>query len=309
MKKLFVFLLAGLFVPAGLLCAQPVAGSAKIKIVTTLFPLYEFAREVGGSNAEVSLLLPPGIEPHAYEPTPADISRINEADIFVYTGELMEPWVQRLLPGVTNQNLQIIDASQGNKLLVGRRSNEANERWEHRDRDPHIWLDFSIDMKIVDAVAEALIERDSAHSKDYLENADAYKAKLAALDAAYQAGLRECATRTVFFGGHLAFGYLATKYGLKFVSPYAGFSPDAEPSAQAVAGLITEMKKMGVKHIYFEELIDPKIARVIADEAGARAELLDAAHNISADEFAQGVTFLAIMDENLKKLREGLQCQ
>jgi zinc transport system substrate-binding protein len=107
----------------------------------------------------------------------------------------------------------------------------------------------------------------------------------------------------------LAFGYLARRDGLKFVSPYAGFSPDAEPSPRAVAELITEMKKLGVKHIYFEELVDPKVARMMGEEAGARPELLDAAHNISADELAQGVTFFAIMEENLKKLREGLQCQ
>jgi zinc transport system substrate-binding protein len=213
------------------------------------------------------------------------------------------------LPGITNQNLQVVDASQGNKLLVRRKVSEAGEIREHGNMDPHFWLDFSIDMTVVDSIAEALIERDSAHKKDYLANAEAYKAKLAALDESYRVGLKDCATRTVFFGGHLAFGYLATRYGLQFVSPYAGFSPDAEPSAKAVAGLITEMKKTGMKHIYFEELIDPKIARVIADETGARAELLDAAHNISADELARGVTFLSIMEENLKKLREGLQCQ
>jgi zinc transport system substrate-binding protein len=309
MRKLFFFLVIGFFIPAGLLFAQPAARPAKIKIVTTLFPLYEFAKEVAGDNAEVSLLLPPGIEPHAYEPTPAAIVNINEAEIFIYTGELMEPWVQKLLPGITNQNLQILDASQGNKLLSLHHSNEMREPWEGRGRDPHIWLDFSIDMKIVDAIAEALIERDSGHRDIYLANAERYKAKLSALDAAYQSGLKDCASRTIFTGGHFAFGYLARRYGLKTASPYAGFSPNAEPSPQAVAEVITAMKASGASNVYYEELATPRVSNVLVEETGAKMTLLHAAHNLSADEFSQGVTFLSIMEGNLKRLREGLQCR
>jgi zinc transport system substrate-binding protein len=222
---------------------------------------------------------------------------------------LMEPWVKKLLPGITNQNLQIIDASQGNKLASLVRPQEGHETWEHLGRDPHIWLDFSIDMKIVDAIAEALGERDSERRDVYRANAEKYKAKLSALDESYRAGLKDCASRTIFSGGHFAFGYLARRYDLKTASPYVGFSPNAEPSARAVADLVTKMKSTAVNHVYYEELVTPKVANVLADETGAKAMLLHAAHNLSADEFAQGVTFLSIMEENLKKLREGLQCQ
>jgi zinc transport system substrate-binding protein len=296
-------------VPAAFLSAQEVAPLTKIKIVTTIFPLYDFAREVGGRFVEVSLVLPPGVEPHAFEPTPGDISRINEADIFIFSSRVMEPWVQRLLPGITNQNLQIIDASRGDQLLARWKVSELGETWEQGNKDPHFWLDFSIDMMVVDSIAEALIERDSAHKKDYLTNAEAYKAKLTALDQSYRVGLKDCATQTIVLGGHVAFGYLTRRYGLQSTSPYTGFSPNAEPSPKAVADVITAMKETGANRVYYEELVTPKVANVIADETGAKATLLHAAHNVSADELAGGVTFISIMEDNLKKLREGLQCQ
>ena len=309
MKRIIAFLLTLILVPATPLFAQNAAPSAKIKIVTTVFPLYDFAREVGGRFVEVSLLLPPGVEPHAFEPTPGDISRINEADIFIFSSPVMEPWVQRLLPGITNQNLQIVDASRGDQLLARKKVSEAGETWEHGNRDPHFWLDLSIDMTVVDSIAEALIDRDSENKNVYLASAGAYKSKLSALDEEYRTGLKDCVTRTIVLGGHVAFGYLARRYGLQAISPYTSFSPNAEPSPRAVADVITTMKETGAKRIYYEELVTPKVANVIADETGAQATLLHAAHNVSADELAGGVTFLSIMEENLKKLREGLQCQ
>ncbi len=289
------------------LCAQESHAGRGIRVVTTIFPLWEFAREVGGQDAEVELLLPPGVEPHAFEPTPGDVARINEADIFIYTGAEMEPWAQRLLPGITNQNLQIIDASQGRGLLS--HGDRPEEGGPHGHADPHIWLDFSIDLKIVDSIAEALIERNGDRRDVFLANAETYKAKLSVLDEEYRRGLKDCASRTIVSGGHFAFGHLAQRYGLKAVSPYEGFSPNAEPSPRAVAELVTLVRSTGAKYVFYEELVSPRVTQVLAEETGAEPALLHAAHNLSADEFTRGVTFLSIMEENLKQLRKALQCQ
>jgi zinc transport system substrate-binding protein len=307
LRLLRVLIFAFLFIPAVSLAQAPEA-SGKVRVVTTIFPLYDFARAVGGEYTDVSLLLPPGVEPHAFEPTTGDIERINEADIFIYMGSVMEPWVQKLLPGITNQNLQIIDASLGVSLYQHPVPEDSGEVKKHGPVDPHIWLDFIDDMQIVDTVADALATRDPEHKSDYEDNASAYKARLSDLDHQYSAGLSGCSTRTVIFAGHSAFGYLARRYNLEFLSPYAGYSPDAEPTPMAVAGIITLMKEKGARTVFYEELIDPRIARTIADEIGGKTVLLDAAHNISADELQAGATFLSIMTDDLKKLREALSC-
>ncbi|MBF0594630.1 MAG: zinc ABC transporter substrate-binding protein [Candidatus Omnitrophica bacterium] len=301
------FFLGVLLMPGAPLWAQGLAGQdalssgtslearlSPVRVETTLFPLYDMARAVGGEQADVALLIPPGIEPHSFEPSPADIVRINDSDIFIYTGETMEPWVGKLLPGISNQNLQIIAASQGLAQQGG---------------DPHVWLDPDNDCKIVDAIALAFIDRDPEHQAAYRERADKYKAALTVLDAAYRTGLKDCRSRTIVYGGHFAFAYLAARYGLDQVSPYGGFAPDAEPAPRAVAELVARMRTLGTHTVFYEELIDPKVARVIAEETGAAQVLLSAAHNISADEKAAGVTFLSIMEDNLKKLKAGLECR
>jgi zinc transport system substrate-binding protein len=266
-------------------------------------------REVGRDKVDAVLLVPPGVEPHEYEPTPADIVRINQADVFIYTDDAMEPWVARLLPGITNQNLLIAEAGHGAMFL-----NDANEAGHagagemRGDLDPHIWLDFDNDRTIVDNVADELATADEENKDFYLGNVETLKARLADLDLRYAEGLKGCRLKSIIYGGHFAFGYLAKRYGLEHVSPYRGFSPNAEPTPKAIAELIGTMRSSGAKVIYYEELIDPRVARVIAEETGAEQVLLSAAHNVTADELQKGVTFLEIMEDNLVKLRKGLEC-
>lgn len=288
------------------------AKTGKIEIITTLFPTYDFAKQIGGDKANVSLLLPPGVEPHSFEPKPQDIVKINRADIFIYTGKYMEPWVEDLLKGIHNKNLKIVDASRGINLISEADHDEHNDKEEHHHhggKDPHIWLDLSNDMIITDTIAQALAEKDSANKVFYLENAGEYKNKLAALDKKFKETLDSAKHKKIIYGGHFAFGYFAKRYGLGYESPYEGFSPNAEPSPKAIGELIKKMKSSQIKYIYYEELIDPKVARTISQAAGAKLELLHGAHNISKSELENGVTFIYIMNKNLEKLKEGLECR
>jgi zinc transport system substrate-binding protein len=287
----------------------------KMEVVTTLFPLYDFARQVGGDKVNVSLILPPGVEPHTFEPKPADIVRISKAGVFIYTGKYMEPWVEEMVRGINAKGLLVVDASRGIKLMEEKEEEEEHEEHGHENehhhggKDPHIWLDLANDQVIVDTIAEAFAEKDPARREFYLKNAGRYKTELAGLDRRFKETLATAKSRKIIYGGHFAFGYFVKRYGLDYDSPYEGFSPNAEPSPKAIAGLIDKLNQSGIKYIYYEELLDPKVARTISRETGARLELLHGAHNVSRQEFASGVTFIKIMEDNLEKLKTGLDCR
>lgn len=266
----------------------------KLKVMATVFPVYELAREVGGERIEVKLLMPPGVEPHEFDPSPADLAAIDGSDIFIYAGGGLEPWVARLLPALTSEKLLVMEAGRDLPLVEG---------------DPHFWLDPALDKTVVDQIARELGDRDEEGRAYYAQRAQAIKQRLDELDARLAAGLKSCRSRTFIYGGHSAFGYFARRYGLKQVSPYAGFSPNAEPSARAVAELVDKVRALDARVVYFEELVEPRAARVIATETGVKLELLNGAHNISRDELERGVTFWMILDDDLRKLREGLQCR
>lgn len=303
MNKVLIFALAAVAVlTVG--CKQDMpAASGKLQVVTTLFPLYDFSKQIAGDKADVVLLLPPGVEPHGFEPRPGDILRISKADLFIYTGPFMEPWVQDILKGIANEKLVIINASQ--KIELADEHESEHEGLQH-EQDPHIWTDPILAQQIVNAIADGFIQKDPANKDFYLANAKAYNDKLAALDSDIRTSLEKCKTKTILYGGHFAFGYFARRYGLDYVSPYAGFSSQAEPTPQSIAELIEKTKTLDSKYIYYEELIEPRVARVIAESTGAQLLLLSAAHNISKKELDNGTTYLDIMQGNLQRLKQGL---
>ena len=284
----------------------------KLKAVTTLFPLQEFARVVGGERAQVDLLLPPGAEPHEWEPKAGDLARIYKADVFIFIGPAMEPWANDLLKATQKTNLKIVEALKGLQLLeAGDLSREiSRDRKSFSDErvDPHVWLDFSQDLKIVEAIAAAFGEKDPAHASQYRANAAACQSQLTALDQKYQSALARCRYRQMVLGGHSAFAYLAKRYGLRQI-PLYGISPNAEPSPKKLAEVITSARKQGVKYIFFEELVNPKLAQVLAREAGIKTLVLSDGANLTREQVKQRVTFLDLMERNLEHLRKGLECE
>jgi zinc transport system substrate-binding protein len=291
----------------------------KVAVVTTLFPYYDFAKQVGGNNAEVTLLLPPGAEAHTYEPKPSDIVRIENADIFIYNGAGLEPWAQDILDGISNKDLVVIDASAHAALAHadGEHADHEDEgdeiaadieEHEHGEYDPHLWLDFNNDKQIVDAIAAELSKLDSANAQVYVANAGAYKQKLNALQTKYSSGLADCSQDILVSGGHNSLGYLSRTYGFKTVSVF-GISPDSEPTPQKVAEITGILKQNGIKYVVFEEMIDPKVARVLASEAGADTAMINPGHNLVKDEFISGIAFIDVMEDNLKTLRIALECR
>jgi len=329
--------------------AQTSSGTNEpIKVVTTLFPQYDFTRVLAGDRATVTLLLPPGVESHSFEPTPKDIVEISHADLFIFTGEGMEPWAASMLSGIESASLTVVDASMGISLVEGEahdhegtehadadheeaehadadheeeeHADADHEEAEHADADheeehdheheggldPHIWLDPLLARQMVANIADALIDADPSGESVYRANEEAYLKELDALHAAFEDAFSKVARKNIVYGGHFAFGYFARRYGLTHTSPYAGFAPDAEPTPRRIAELVDLMKESQSTTIYYEELVDPKVAEVISDATGAEMVLLHGAHNLTRDELANGASYIGIMRDNLEKLKKGL---
>jgi zinc transport system substrate-binding protein len=284
---------------------KPTIQNDKLKVVTTLFPLYDMAKNIGGDKADVSQLLPPGVEAHSFEPKPSDIVKINEADVFVYTGKFMEPWVEDIIKGVTNKNLIIVDASQGVKMIPGVFHDEDEPAGS---MDPHIWLDFDNAKIMVSNIKQAFVSKGNNDAGFYQQNADSYDQQLSKFDNEYKTALSDCQSKEIIYGGHYAFGYLANRYGLKYLAAQ-GVSPDAEPTASDLANLVDQINKDKVKYVFYEELTSPKIAETIAGETKAKMLLLNAAHNLAKDQFEAGVSFFDILNSDLENLKVGLECK
>jgi len=283
-----------------------------LKVVTTLFPLQEFARAVGGENVLVEMISPPGVEPHAWEPKPSDVAKTSQADVFIYIGPAMEPWAADLLKATRGARLKVVEASRGLSLLEARDSRPAHPTDQGQGRegkvDPHLWLDFSLDLKIVDAIAAAFAEKDLEEESRYRANAEAYKLRLDALDKKFQSSLSSCRQRQIILGGHSAYSYLAKRYGLQQI-PLYGISPNAEPTPRKLTVVINAAKNHGAKYIFFEELVNPKLAQVLAQEAGLQTLVLNDGANLTREQIKQKVTFLGLMEKNLENLRRGLDCE
>lgn len=295
---------------------EPAGGAKKLQVVTTLFPLYDFTRIIGGDRVEVRLLLPPGVEPHNFEPRPEDVVRLTKADFFIYTNKYMEPWAAGILKGVENKGLVVVDASAGVTLIPAMEEEERGGHGEeeeghhHEDgMDPHIWLSIPNAMRMVENIRDALARKDPAGSDYYRKNAEAYRKRLAGLDKRFREELSRCKGRLFLHGGHYAFGYLAKEYGLRYRSAYAGFSADAEPTPRKLVELIELMKRNSLHHIFYEEILSPRVADTIARETGATLLRLHGVHNVSREDLAAGAGYVSLMEENLKNLRTGLQCR
>ena len=298
--------------------------SDKLQIVTTLFPQYDFARVIGGDKVDVTLLLPAGMESHSYEPTPADIIKINKADLFIYTGESMEQWAHSIIESVDSNEVYVLDVSKNVPLLAPNSTVEDNHDHEDENHnhdaeveaghdhsegdghnhtyDPHIWTSPKNAMIMVNNILEALCEVDPENADYYKDNANAYLAELEELDHELKDVVANAKRDTIYHGGRFAMQYLTNQYGIHYVS--APF--EAEPSAALVAQMIKEIKEQKIPVIYYEELVDPKISQMISDETGAKMLLLHSCHNVSKEDFNNGVTYLSLMKQNVENLKVGL---
>ena len=287
-----------------------------IKIVATLFPQYDFARQIAGNHAEVLLLLPPGAESHTYEPSPSDIMKIEKADVFLYTGKYMEPWAERIIASSENGHIKTADLSCNVKLSGEDEDHDHDEAHSHEEQnsshhmhglDPHIWTDPNNAAVMTDNIVQALCEADPANAYDYRKNGESYKKELASLDADFKKAVKSGVRREVVLGGRNAFHYFMERYGLTAYAAHDSCAAESDPSAKKVAFLIDEIREKKIPVIYYEELTAPKVAKLISSETGAKMLPFRSCHNLSKEDFTGNTTYLIMMRENLANLKEGLK--
>ena len=287
-------------------CQTTVEVEDKPQIMVSLFPQYDIIRQIAQDKVDVELFLPAGSEPHSYEPSASTLMKIVEADLFVYSSDELEPWVKRLVEGNASEKLIVLDASNGITLLEADHSDEEEDE-EELEFDPHYWLDPQNMIIMSASILDALIEIDPENEAFYTDNANSYIASLNQLDSNWQDLFDHAKLNQIIYGGHFAFGYLSNRFGLEILSPYSGYAPDAEPSAQALAALMDVLAEKEIKVIFYEELIDPRVARIIAEQAKVKIEVLHGAHNLNAEEMQAGWTYISIMEDNIEKLKEALR--
>ena len=315
-KRILIFLLVlslALFA-AGCGSRQSNAGSEKLKVVTTIYPVYEFVRQVGGDKVDAVMLVNPGAEPHDWEPTAKELAQIKTAKVFFYHGAGLEPVDKLLAPEILG-SAKAVEISKGVKLLAAKEDEHEQEHehgheekheheHEHEHIDAHTWLDPVRAQQEVALIAGALADADPQNRDAYLTNAEKFNGELAKLDQDYQAALRNVARRDIVTS-HAAFGYLAERYGLRQLS-VMGLSPDSEPTPDKMAQIVEFCRENNVKYIFFETLVSPKVSETIAKETGAGLLVLNPIESLTAEETKQGKNYLSIMKENLEHLKKAL---
>jgi zinc transport system substrate-binding protein len=272
------------------------ASDGRLEVVAAFYPLAEAAREVGGGSAETDDLTPSGVEPHDLELRPSDVGRIRDADLILYIGGGFQPALEDAIAASGN-DAAAVDLLEGLPLRPGGHEDERT--------DPHVWLDPRLMIRIVERIGEELGKRLPGERPAFARNASAYARSIEELDRGYTEVMRTCERRQLVTA-HAAFGYLAARYGLEQI-PISGITPEAEPSPkrlQEVAGLA---ERLGVTTIYFETLVDPRVAASVARTVGARTAVLDPIEGLSGDN--AGETYVTLMRTNLSALATGLGCK
>ncbi len=301
MKKILVlFLILAILPLAG--CTNQQGDSSKIQITATLFPQYDFARQIGGNKVDVTLLLPAGQESHLYDPSPSDMAKISKSDLFIYTGDLMEGWAGDIASSVGG-SVKVLDASRNIELF----KSEEDAHDHAHSLDPHIWLDFDNAKAMCANIAAELILLSPENEAYFTENLVNYTNALTELDNEFKKEFENGQAKDLVFGGRFAVGYLTRRYNISYKSAYDSCSANSEPSVQDITALSDFVKENGINVVFCEEFSDPKIAREIALSNNAEVLVLHSCHNTSSEERENGATFLSIMTENLSNIRKGLQ--
>ena len=294
LKKLIALILLPLIFCS---CAQK-TDKQKPTVVATLFPQYDFCRWILKDDANVVLLLPAGMESHNYQPSVNDIRIASDADLFVFTGASMEPWAEKIAQNAKNT----VDASTGIELCE--HEHEGEHDGHHHESDPHVWTSPYYAQKMVENILQGIIELDSANADKYTARAEEYISKLKKLDQDFFAVCENKQDVLLCHGGRFSLTYFAKRYNLNFVAAFDSCSSHAEPSAKKIASLTDILKEQTKRFVFYEELIEPKIAKTISDETGAEMLLLHSCHNVSKKELDAGVTYLSLMQQNLQNLKK-----
>ncbi|MDR1829350.1 MAG: metal ABC transporter substrate-binding protein [Candidatus Fibromonas sp.] len=267
--------------------------TGKLKVVVTVFPLYDFAREIGGDRVSIKMLVPLGAGGHSYEPSPQDIIAVQNADVFLFIGGESDEWVRK------------ISGSAGTRFMEDE-EHEGHEEHEE-EYDEHIWTNPKNAMAMAKKIAEVFSEKDTLNRDFYKKKSTEFVASLTALDSSFAAIVQNAKRKTVIFGDRFPFKHFAEEYGLEYHAAFPGCSHEIEPSAAAIAFLIDKVKAEEIPVVFHIELSNENIASTVAEATGAKRMLLHSVHNISQTDFEAGESYLSLMKKNAEALGEALR--
>lgn len=307
MKKIICIFISAIMLISFTACSYTAENNDKVKIVTTIFPPYDFARQICGENAEIVMLLQPGTESHTYDPTPQDILRIKNADIFIYNGGESEKWVDEVITSVDKSRTEIISMMEIADTLEEHHDSEHSDTHDVHEYDEHVWTSPKNAIKITESIYKAVCHKDSSNTETYTENKDKYVEKLTELDNAFSNAAAESSGKPLIFGDRFPFLYFAEEFGIEYYAAFPGCAENTEPSASTIANLIDKVKSENIPVVFFIEFSNQKIADTICEATGAKKLLFHSCHNVTADEYKSGVTYLQLMEQNLANFREALK--
>lgn len=316
-RLMAVILAAGIAAAAVTGCGvkQEEPDDGKLKIVTTIFPQYDFVRAIAGGTGAVNvrMLLSPGEEVHSYEPTPLDIKEIQNCDLFIYVGAENDVWVDRILENMGDkrpETLRLVDLTETveEESVEGMMEEKGHDHEESREEeaDEHVWTSPVKAAEITEAIAQKMAELDPANADDYLANAQDYEAKILDLDAQFRQIAENAERKILVFGDRFPIRYFAEGYGLDYFAAFPGCSSESEPSASTLAFLIDKVREEEIPVVFSIEFSNGNIARAICESTGAVQRTYNSCHNVTKEQMENGATYVSLMSENLEAVREAL---
>lgn len=311
-------------------------GGEKLRVVTTLFPYYDFVRQTAGDRVDLTLVVPAGMDSHSFEPTPADMRTIQSADVLIYNGGGMEQWVTDVLDAIDTSQMDVVRMMDYvdvvEEEIVEGMEDEAHDHGHDHDHaediedhdhdhpedmedydhgheaeyDEHIWTSPVNAMRLVEVIRDTLSEADQEHKEDYQAGAAGYLRQLQEVDDGFREVSAARRRSTIVIGDKFPFRYLADEYGLDYRAAFSGCSTDTEPSARTIAYLIDKVRDEQIPVVYYLELSSHRVSEIIGEETGAEALLLHSCHNVTRAELEGGVTYVDLMRQNIENLRKGL---
>lgn len=298
-------------------------GNDKLKIVTTIFPEYDWVMNVLGdkaSGADVTMLLDNGVDLHSFQPTAADIMKISSCDLFIYVGGESDEWVEDALKEAVNKDMIVINlmdelgsAVKEEEIVEGMQEEDEHDH-DHEEGeveyDEHVWLSLKNARVLVKSISDALQKIDASNAGSYKKNADAYIESLKALDADYKAAVDAAGTKTILFGDRFPFRYMVDDYGLIYYAAFVGCSAETEASFETITFLAKKVDELSLPAIFTIEGKDKRIAETIAQNTASKDQkilTLDSMQSVSSGDIKNGTTYMSIMESNLSVLKEALK--
>ncbi len=327
MMKRFLAVLLALTLAVGLCgCAdRQKAEDGRLQVVCSVFPYYDFARQIGGDDVDVTLLVAAGKETHSFEPTPLDVITLSQADVFLYNGGESETWVDDILsaagetiavtlplmPQVSALAEEWAEGMEGGHDDHDHDDDHDHEEHDHDsddiEYDEHVWTSPVLAKALCQAICDALCQADPAHQEDYQARLTDYLAQLDQLDAAFREVVEAGHRRLLVFGDRFPLLYFCKEYGLDYRAAFHGCASDTEPSLATLKYLIDKVEDEKIPVVYTIELSSRKVADAIAETTGAKVLTFHSCQTVSRAEFDGGATYLSLMERNVEALREGLQ--